>query len=278
MKKVLRFLLVLLLSAFSFYYTEKVVYVVSLQDPIMKKIKEEKVKYEKSAKNATVSDNTIVPGVSGQSVDEINSFKKMKRYGSYNPSLYVFNEVKPEKSLNKNYLKYITSASKSKKSVSLLFTIDRSTDPSDILDILEKEDVVATFFIDGLWLENNASFAEKIINNGHEVEILSYNGSYDDIYFSNSLSVLNSLTKKKSKYCYTGYQNSSVLSLCSKLSLYTVVPSIEVNSDSYLVIKSSISNGSLISFTNSSNQLQLSIKYIKQRGFSIKTLNDILKE
>lgn len=278
MKKFFQVIFVLALSCFSFYYTEKAIYWVSLQDPIMKEIKKNKKDYEKESLNAQISDNEIVPGVSGKQVDEIKSFKKMKQYGEYNDSLYVFNEDKPKVSIQGNYDRYVTSASRTKKSVALIFTIDRSTNPEDILNILKEEDVLATFFIDGLWIENNVSITKKIIDRGHEVEVLSYNGTYDDVYFPNSLSILNSLTGKKVKYCYSSYKNKDLLSLCSKLSLYTIVPTIEVNSDSYIMVKSKISNGSLISLTNSSKQLSMSIKYIKQKGYKLETVADILTE
>ena len=278
MKKFFQVIFVLALSCFSFYYTEKAIYWVSLQDPIMKEIKKNKKDYEKESLNAQISDNEIVPGVSGKQVDEIKSFKKMKQYGEYNDSLYVFNEDKPKVSIKGNYDRYVTSASSTKKSVALIFTIDRSTNPEDILNILKEEDVLATFFIDGLWIENNVSITKKIIDRGHEVEVLSYNGTYDDVYFPNSLSILNSLTGKKVKYCYSSYKNKDLLSLCSKLSLYTIVPTIEVNSDSYIMVKSKISNGSLISLTNSSKQLSMSIKYIKQKGYKLETVADILTE
>lgn len=278
MKRFFRVIFVLALSCFSFYYIEKATYIVSLQDPIMKEIKKNKKSYEKKSVNATINDNEIIPGVSGKQVDELKSFKKMKQYGEYNDSLYVFNEEKPKVSIKGKYDKYVTMGSNINKSVALIFTIDRSTNPKDILDILNDESVLATFFIDGLWIENNASITKEMIDMGHEVEVLSYNGSYDDVYFSNSLSILNSLTGKKVKYCYTSYKNDDLLSLCSKLSLYTIIPTIEVNSDSYTVIKSKIDNGSLISLTNSSKQLKMSIKYIKQKGYKIQTLNNILAE
>lgn len=278
MKKFFQVIFVLALSCFSFYYTEKAIYWVSLQDPIMKEIKKNKKNYEKEALNAQISDNEIIPGVSGKQVDDIKSFKKMKQYGEYNDSLYVFNEDKPKISIKGNYDRYITAASSTKKRVALIFTIDRSTNPEDILNILNEEDVLATFFIDGLWIENNVSITREIINRGHEVEVLSYNGTYDDVYFPNSLSILNSLTEKKVKYCYSSYKNKDLLSLCSKLSLYTIIPTIEVNSDSYIMIKSKISNGSLISLTNSSKQLSMSIKYIKQKGYKLETVADILTE
>lgn len=278
MKKFFQVIFVLVLSCFSFYYTEKAIYWISLQDPIMKEIKKNKKNYEKEALNAQISDNEIIPGVSGKQVDEIKSFKKMKQYGEYNDSLYVFNEDKPKISIKGNYDMYITAASSTKKRVALIFTIDRSTNPEDILNILNEEDVLATFFIDGLWIENNVSITREIINRGHEVEVLSYNGTYDDVYFPNSLSILNSLTEKKVKYCYSSYKNKDLLSLCSKLSLYTIIPTIEVNSDSYIMIKSKISNGSLISLTNSSKQLSMSIKYIKQKGYKLETVADILTE
>ena len=266
------------LTCFSFYYTEKVVDFVSMQDPIMKEILKNKDNFEIDAIDAYIDDDNIIPGVNGTVVDSKESFKKMKKYGKYNESLYVFNDKEPSISIKNRYDKYIVSASKEKKKVALIFTIDRATNPEDILSILDSEDVLATFFIDGLWLENNISYVKKIIEEGHQVEILSYNGSYDEFYFSNSLSTLNSLTDTNTKYCYSSYKNRQFLDLCSKLSLYTIIPSIETNDSSYAIIKSKIENGSLISLTNSSKELKMSINYIKQKGYEILVLDKILEE
>ena len=194
MKKIMHVIITLVLTCFSFYYTEKAVDFISMQDPIMKEIMNNKDNFEVSAVDAEVDGEEIVPGVSGVVVDCMESFKKMKKYGEYNESLYVFDDKEPDISLKGNYDKYIVSASSSKKKVALIFTIDRATNPEDILNILESEDVLATFFIDGLWMENNISYVKRIIDYGHQVEILSYNGTYDEVYFSNSLSILNSLT------------------------------------------------------------------------------------
>ena len=66
------------LTCFSFYYTEKVVDFVSMQDPIMKEILKNKDNFEIDAIDAYIDDDNIIPGVNGTVVDSKESFKKMK--------------------------------------------------------------------------------------------------------------------------------------------------------------------------------------------------------
>lgn len=58
-----------------------------------------------------------------------------------------------------------------KKEISLTFDIsynERNVD--EILDILDKYDVKATFFVVGNWVDKNRDLVEKIHKNGHEIE------------------------------------------------------------------------------------------------------------
>ena len=78
----------------------------------------------------------------------------------------------------------------------------------------------------------------------HELELLSYNNSYDEITFTSSLSYLGTLTNKSPKYCYAEYDNKEVIELCSKLKLHTIKPTIIIKKDPYKELKNNLSNAS----------------------------------
>ena len=278
MKRVYPVILSCLLIAFSFYYTNKVAGIVRGKDPIMQSIKEEKANYEKKAINANVSGDNIIPGKNGKKVNIEASFQKMSQYGKYNDSLYVFDEVEPEVSINTYFDKYVESGREDSKYVALVFDILRFDNMDDVLSLLESNNVTATFFVDGLFMENNRSLLENVSKKGYEIELLSYNGGYDKIYFESSLHVLNDITKDRPKYCVAHYDKKEVLDICNSLSLHTVIPSVDTSNNSFGVVKNKLRGGSIIGLSNSRVNLNTIINYIKQKGYSLVRLDTLLQE
>lgn len=86
----------------------------------------------------------------------------MSQYGKYNDSLYVFDEVEPEVSINTYFDKYVESGREDSKDVALVFDILRFDNMDDVLSLLESNNVTATFFVDGLFMENNRSLLENV--------------------------------------------------------------------------------------------------------------------
>lgn len=278
MKRVYPVILSCLLIAFSFYYTNKVAGIVRGKDPIMQSIKEEKANYERKAINANVSGDNIIPGKNGKKVNIEASFQKMSQYGKYNDSLYVFDEVEPEVSINTYFDKYVESGREDSKDVALVFDILRFDNMDDVLSLLESNNVTATFFVDGLFMENNRSLLENVSKKGYEIELLSYNGGYDKIYFESSLHVLNDITKDRPKYCVAHYDKKEVLDICNSLSLHTVIPSVDTSNNSFGVVKNKLRGGSIIGLSNSRVNLNTIINYIKQKGYNLVRLDTLLQE
>ena len=278
MKRVYPVILSCLLIAFSFYYTNKVAGIVRGKDPIMQSIKEEKANYEKKAINANVSGDNIIPGKNGKKVNIEASFQKMSQYGKYNDSLYVFDEVEPEVSINTYFDKYVESGREDSKDVALVFDILRFDNMDDVLSLLESNNVTATFFVDGLFMENNRSLLENVSKKGYEIELLSYNGGYDKIYFESSLHVLNDITKDRPKYCVAHYDKKEVLDICNSLRLHTVIPSVDTSNNSFGVVKNKLRGGSIIGLSNSRVNLNTIINYIKQKGYNLVRLDTLLQE
>ena len=278
-KKIIQITIVLFLVLFSFYYTNKTIDIIKESDPLMKRIKEESGKYEITAEDAMINENKIIPGKKGKKVDYDETYTKMKRYGAYNESLTVFKETSPTVSIENNYDKFIISGNEEKKAVTLVFAVTQESNPNEIIRILYQENTLGTFFIDGLWLENNLSIVKQILN--HELEILSYNNQYEDIYFSSALQYLKNVAGNTPKYCYAEYDNKEVIELCSKLKLHTIVPTIKISSSPFQEIKTKLQNASIISLPiNKVTEAELKtvIKFIKSKGYKIVKLEELLSE
>lgn len=277
-KKLIRVFLILLLSVFSFYYTNKSIELVREQDPIMKTIRSTSDKYNVKAVNAEIKDNTIIPGISGKEINYIETYTKMKQYGMYNEIMTTLKDVEPTISVDDYYDKYIVSGNKIKRSIALVFKIEKTT-PKEIISILNKNKVKSTFFIDGEYLENNSKDIKLMTN--HELELLSYSSGYDEIYFASSKDYLESLTNRKLKYCYGEYDKEEVINLCQKLKLHTIIPTIKINNSLLKEIKNELTNSAIISIPISENtkqELDTTIKYIKSRGYTLEKLEDLLNE
>ena len=268
-------LFIIILLLFSFFYTNKSISIIRNQDPLMKEIIKNKSKFEIKSVNAKIEDNTIIPGQKGKEVDLEKTYTKMKQYGTYNEALTVLKETKPTISIDDNYDKLITSGNQENKNISLIFKVEKDTNINKLLSLLKLHNIKTTFFIDGLYIENNDL---KNLSN-HQIELLSYNNTIDEITFTSALSYLSYKTNKTPKYCLE--DNNNIINLCKKLKLHTIKPTIIIKKDPYKELKNNLSNSSII-LVPINNQiyesLSTSILYIKSKGYNFLTLSDLLSE
>lgn len=266
------------LLIFSFFYTNKAVELVRQADPIMKEIKSSSSKYAVEAKNAFIIGEKIIPGQNGLEVDLEKSYQKMKKYGSYNEALTTLKETKPTISVNDYYDKYVVTGNSENKEVALIFKIEDGADIEKLNNVLNSKNVLATFFIDGVLLENNLNSILQL--NNHEIELLNYNGKYERDFFINAKNYLEDITKKEAKYCYLDYDKEEVINLCSSLKMHTVMPSIKVAKNAYAEVKAKLSNSAIITIPSniSVENLSITIDYLKNRAYRFLLLDTLISE
>jgi len=278
-KKFFTFCGVLTLICFSFYYTDTAVDIVKRNDPIMKEIQSVSLEYYEDAIDAVLINDGIIPGISGRKINIDKSYEKMKKYGSFDAGLLIFEEVVPMVATSSNYDKFIISGNSNKQSVSLIFKLYNSNYLDDILKILRDKDVTATFFISNDVIYNDSNILEKITNDNHSIELLSDKYLSDTVNTTNK--ILKQITKKKINYCYTEEKNNNILSSCKKNKMHSIVPNIITTNFPYAEIKNNVTSGSMISLSNSLNTLRELvpiINYINQKGFKIVTIDELLNE
>lgn len=247
----------------------------------MKEIEKVSRNKKEEAMDAVVKENSLVPGYNGKQVNKDESFQKMKQYGEYNESLLVFEEVSPTVSMDEYYDKYISSGNTLKDKVSLVFEVKEGDEPGSIVTSLNAANARATFFVDGKWLENNTKMVLEMLQNDHEIEVLSYDNHYDSILFQNTLDVLSSLSNMKPQYCYAKYDNKEVMDLCESKKMHTVIPSIQVTTHPFVSLKSKVEKGSIISFPVSkevNEEIGVIASYLKSKGFVLDRLDSLLDE
>mgnify|MGYP005761591963 CR=1 FL=1 len=281
LKKIFETIGLLCLICFSFFYTEKISTVIKENDDIQKEIEQVKDQYKTVAIDAIINNDTIIPGVSGKTIDVKASYKKMKKINSFNDNLLVYKNTKPKISVENIYDKYIISGNKTKKEISLLFLVEENDNIDKVIDILKKNNIKATFYIDGNWFENNNEKSLELIKDGHIVGNLGYNYRYDVSGISWMNTIVTKIGNQKSTYCYTENKNQDILNICKNNKSYTIIPNIVVKQNPLITIKKNLSNGSIISLKINDglqSELPLIINYINSKDLEIVTIEKMLDE
>ena len=270
--KLIKLLGLICLICFTFIYTEKIIDVSINQDEIMIKLKEIENDYKTEPIDAIIENDTIIPGQIGKSINIENSYKEMKKIGYFETSLIKYENIYPTISIYNNYNKYIISGNNKSKQVSLIYIINNNKTIDNILNIVNTKQIPITFFIDSSFLNNNI----EIIYSLKDYEIYNYgnNGTYtkDNLIITNN--IINNKSNNNSIYCLFLNKNQDSLNNCANNKMFSIIPSITGN---YNNIKNNISNGSIIHITNT-QELPNIIDYIKNKGYDIVTLSNIIKE
>lgn len=270
-----------LLTVFSFYYTNKLIEFSKSKDPIMIEIMKNKDDYNKLSIDALINNNYITPGSEGLEVDVDKSYTKMKKLGKYNDNLYVYDVVKPTISIKDNYDKFVINGNTTKKEVSLIFKVNDLKNIENINKILFNNNVSATFFIDGNIKDDDINILKILDESNNYFGNLGYNKKYSikTIKYTNAL--LDRIDDDNHNYCYVEKDDINVLKTCSEVKMYTIKPMVVSNIFPFTYIKQNLENGKIFSLDTNSytlKQLDLIIKYVRQKGYDFVTLEEILNE
>lgn len=281
MKRFFEILGFLSLVCFSFFYTEKTIDVVKEVDDIMITLKEQAPKYQVKAENAKIDGKFMTPGISGKIVNLQKSYEEMKHYGKFHPNLLVYDKVSPEISIKNRYDKYIQTGNPKKRQVSFLFIVDEKGNPSPIIEILKDKKVTGTFFIDGSWLEKNQNELVYLIEGKFTVGNYSYRGDYGHESFVWIDTIIKRVGGQKQSYCLVEKENKKALSTCKLQKDYTIYPNIIIKENPYSELTEQVESGSIILMrldAQVKKELPLMITYLKQKGYEIVNLEQLLEE
>lgn len=238
----------------------------------MIKLKEVESNYKTEPINAIINEDTIIPGNIGKSINMDTSYKEMKKIGYFEESLITYEDIYPNTSIYNNYNKYIISGNIYNKNVSLIYIINKNKTIDNILNILKNKNTTISFFIDSSFLNNNIDIISKLKK--HEVYNYGFNGNYtkDNLIITNN--IINNKSNNNSIYCLFLTKNNESLNNCGNNKMLSIIPSINGNFND---IKNNIQNGSII-LINNTQELSNIIDYIKNKGYQILPLSNIIKE
>ena len=274
MKKFLQNIGVFILVGFSFFYTEKITYVINDKDDIMVKLKEKD--YNIQPIEPIILEDTIIPGLGGKKINIKKSYQKMKQYGMYNENLIQYSTTLPNQMLEENKDKYIISGNSKKNMISLMFYLDENSKLDMILNILEKNNLKGTFFINEKWLETNGNEIYKLKNHTVGNGSREY-GSSDFIWINTTIQ---NLLNKSDNYCYFIEKNKEQQKSCYIQNNYSIIPNIVVEKDLYQDVVTNVQSGNLILINvnqNIINELNNTIIYLKSKGYILVDLKTHLE-
>ena len=251
LKKIIRIFFIISLVCFSFFYTDKVMNLLNSKDPLMVKLNNIKKDYEVLPVNAIIDNDTIVPGKKGLEVDIDKSYEEMKLGGIFREESLIYKDILPSSSISNNKDKYIVIYNP--------LTKQNITNISNITIYLNHKDITNT----------NIKKLKK-----QELYTYGNNGVYTKEILDNDNIIINKLSNNKSKYCLLKEKNSTYLNICSNNNMLVVIPSII---GGYNNIKNNLTGGSIILLEDTSN-IDIIIKYINSKGYTIVTLSKLLTE
>ena len=210
------------LLVFSFYLTDFVTELAINTNPLMQNIKNNSKNYCETSVNATIEQNTIIPGIKGKKVNEIESFLNMKDFGSFNSNYLIYDYIKPDISIEDNKEKIIISGNQNKRQISILIKDNLSVEV-----YLKEKKLKYSKLID----------IDDKIDENENINIENTKEGYKD---------LDTLLKKKKinkEICIINYSN---IELCKKNKYYLVDPNIKLKNNNFINTLNNIDNGSII--------------------------------
>jgi peptidoglycan-N-acetylglucosamine deacetylase len=240
-----------------------------------------------------------IPGLNGVTVDIDASYKNMKKEKKFNEQRLVFKQVKPKITLNDLPPAPIYKGNPEKEMVSFIINVAWGNEfLPDILSTLKKHHVKASFFLEGRWVQKNPDLAKMIAEAGHELGNHSYTHPdmskissskiHEEIVKTND--VIEATTGKQVTLLAppSGYFNNEVVKIAAQQKLKTVIWSVDTidwqkpSPDTLLKrVTGKIHNGALILMHPTevtTNSLEHLIIEIKNKGYKIDTVSDMLSE
>lgn len=274
--KLLSLFLLLLLS---FIYTDKVFSTAKQNDPIMQEVISFKEKNNTQAIEPIINEDEIILGYAGISVNEEDSYKKMKEIDKFDKEKIVYEKLLPKNTISKTYEYYIRKGNPSKRKIAIIFKVNDSKNVDKLLALVAKTNTCANFFLDGAWLEKNVETAFSMVNLGCEIYNLGYNGEYNKKTIARTNNLIESIGLKDSLYCLNNDKNDVEKDICSKKKMHSIASTL--SNPSFNDLKEGLASGAIISYDLDKYDLDkfiLSMNAITNRGYSITTLSNILTE
>lgn len=270
------------------------------RNPLYLKISNEADKFERKPQDARIDQIwKAIPGYNGIKVNVEKSYQKMKKKGSFDKDLLVYDQIKPNVHLNDLGSAPIYKGNPDKPMATFLINVAWGNEYLEqMLPVLKKHQVKATFFLEGKWTKNNSELAKWIVKDGHEIGNHSYN--HPDMSKLTKDRITEQLTSTNNQIKETlgvtvkwfappsGSYRQDVVDIASSLGMGTIMwtvdtidwrkpaPNVLINR-----VISKVHNGAMILMhptSSTSRSLESLIIHLKEKGYSLGTVTELMDE
>ncbi|WP_420812914.1 polysaccharide deacetylase family protein [Peribacillus acanthi] len=274
--------------------------VVNSVDPLLEEIRMRAKELDTPAQNAKIDPVwKTIPGYNGIKVNVEASYEKMKETGQYDEKKLIYTQIKPTIHLEDLNPAPIYKAHQDKPVVSFLVNVAWGNEYlQQMLSVLKKHEVKATFFLEGKWTKNNQDMAKMIVEGGHEIGNHSYShpnmknlgpeATINELKKTNE--IIEAVTGKKVRWFAppSGSYSDSTVQIADQLQMGTIMWSVDTidwqkPTPPVLIqrVMSKIHPGAFVLMhptEASSKSLETLIVEIKKRNLRIVTVTESLKE
>ncbi|RLQ95697.1 polysaccharide deacetylase family protein [Falsibacillus albus] len=240
-----------------------------------------------------------IPGYNGLKVDIDASYKKMKKDQTFSEQKLIFKQVPPKVHLKDLPPAPIYKGNPDKPMVSLLINVAWGNEfLPDMLATLKKQNIHATFFLEGRWVKQNPKLAKMIVDAGHEIgnhsythpnmKILSSNRIKDELSKTNDVIKATTGTEVRWFAPPSGSYRDEVVQIADELNMGTIMWSVDTidwqkPSPDVLIqrVVSKVHPGAMILMhptESSSKALDQLITQIKKKQLRFGTVSDLVDE
>ncbi|MDQ0217029.1 hypothetical protein ELQ35_09140 [Peribacillus cavernae] len=240
-----------------------------------------------------------VPGYNGVKVDIKASYHVMKKSGKFDEKKLIYKQVPPKTHLSDLEPAPIYRAHPEKPVVSFLVNVAWGNEyVQSMLTTLKKNDVKATFFLEGRWAKNNPALAKMIEEEGHEIGNHSYShpnmktlpAPASQMELQKTNEVIEAVTKVKSQWFAppSGSYRDETVKIADSLGMGTIMWSVDTidwqkPSPDVLTTRvlSKIHPGAFVLMhptKSSADSLETLIREIKKKNLHIVTVSAAVEE
>lgn len=270
------------------------------KNALFTEIEEIAKEYEKPAQDAKIDPVwKAIPGYNGLKVDISASYAKMKKDGKFDAAKLVYIQTTPGVHLNDLPPTAIYKGHPDKPMVSFIINVAWGNEYlGPILETLKKNNVHASFFLEGRWVKENPELAKMIVEAGHEVGNHSY--THPDMKQISSAKIREEIVKTNEVIKATtgeevvwlappsGSYREEVVKIASEYKLGTVMWSVDTidwqkPTPEQLInrVMGKVHKGAMILMhptDSTAKALDELIKRIKHEKYEINTVSELLSE
>ena len=256
MKKFYKSIGLIAIMFFSFYYTEKIALIMQNQSPIMQKINKIEENYLVASTNALVEGEYIIPGTMGKAVNKTKSYVNMTTFGAFNEHYLIFDNLKPNISLEDHKTKIIKKGNQDKKAVAFLLE-----DNNAVKKYLITNKIPASLLVTNENIKNNNYF--ELINN--------------DLKNYQNIEIILNKNNQNKNICYI---KNLAKDFCIQAKKYLIEETFFLNNANIVPAKSNIVSGSIILIKKSAtlDNFKILLKEINFKGLNIIPVSELIAE